>query len=343
MPMPTPREDEEKDEFIDRCMGDETMNDEFEDPAQRRAVCESQWDEGQEESSVAARSGIVEAIRQVPWAILPATLEMLLGAARGGNWEAVKAQVRTPPARLDGMIAILPLTGIISQRTDLFQFVFGGTSTDAWGRAFDRFVGDPQVRAIFIDVDSPGGTVYGVSELAAKIHAARGTKPIVAIANSTMASAAYWIASAADEVIVTPGGEVGSIGVLAVHVDTSKFLDAMGLRVSLVSAGKHKVEGNEYEPLSDEARVIWQKRIDGYYAMFVKDVAKHRGVSPGEVRSGYGEGRMVSASDVVAQGMADREATFEEALGRLTRRFGRRGPAGLRLRQREIDILNLTS
>jgi len=117
--------------------------------------------------------------------------------------------------------------------------------------------------------------------------------------------------------IVTPSGEVGSIGVVAAHMDISKMAESAGLKVTLVSAGKYKTEGNQFEPLSDEARAALQVRVDDYYAMFVKAVARNRGVSPADVRNGFGEGRVVGAKQAVALGMADRVATLDETLARL--------------------------
>ena len=87
--------------------------------------------------------------------------------------------------------------------------------TEAFGAAFDRAAADSSIGAIVLNIDSPGGSVYGVEELADKIYKARGTKPVYAVANSLAASAAYWIGSAASQLYVTPSGEVGSIGVLA--------------------------------------------------------------------------------------------------------------------------------
>ena len=340
MPMPTPHENEEKDDFIDRCMGDNMMNEDYEDPAQRRAICESQWDDDQEGNKASRFGGITEAIRQYPWAILPATLEMIISAARAGNREAILAQGREGDARSEGFVAVLPLTGVISQRASLFQAMFGGTATERWGRMFAQFMGDPQVRAVVIDTDSPGGMVYGVPELAKKIFEARGTKPIIAIANSLMASGAYWIASAADEIVVSPGAEIGSIGVLAVHADISRALDKVGITMSVMSAGKHKAEETEFAPLTDEARQAIQGRVDRYYQMFTKAVAQHRGVSATAVRGGFGEGRVVGAEEAVSLGMADRVGTLDQTLVRLAGKYRASSPKVSTV-NREIEIFEL--
>jgi len=195
---------------------------------------------------------------------------------------------------------------------------------------------------VVLDVDSPGGAVNGVEELADEMLRARGQKPVVAVANTLAASAAYWIATAADEVVVTPSGEVGSIGVFAVHEDFSAALEAAGIRVSLVSAGKYKMEGNPYEPLGDEGRAALQERVDDYYGMFVGAVARGRGVAAKDVREGFGQGRLVGARQAVELGMADRVATLDETLDRVARRVAgnrsRRGALSLEARRRRLRL-----
>src|SRR4029453_14892345 len=114
---------------------------------------------------------------------------------------------------------------------------------------------DPAVKGVVLDVDSPGGSVYGVRELADEIRAARGQKPVEAVANAFMASAAYYIGSAAEKVWVTPSGSAGSIGVYDAHVDLSKFTETMGEKWTFVSYGDNKLLGNPFEPLSEEAQI----------------------------------------------------------------------------------------
>jgi len=175
---------------------------------------------------------------------------------------------------------------------------------------------DARVKAIIFDVDSPGGSVEGVTELASEIYNARKKKPSIAVANAQAASAAYWLASAAGELVVTPSGQVGSIGVYVAHQDESKALENEGVRITLISAGKYKTEGNPSEPLADEARAAIQSKVDDYYTMFVKGVAQNRGSTQAAVRDGYGQGRMVLASQAVKLNMADRVATLDDVLAR---------------------------
>jgi HK97 family phage major capsid protein len=132
-----------------------------------------------------------------------------------------------------------------------------------------------------------------------------------------MASAAYWIGSQCDEVVATPSAAVGSIGVFMVHLDESAFDERIGLQYSLIFAGKHKVDGNPYEPLSDDARAALQEQVDEYYTLFVNDVARGRKVNASKVRAGYGEGRCLTATQAMDAGLVDRIDTFDGVLSSL--------------------------
>ncbi|MCI0423639.1 MAG: signal peptide peptidase SppA [Acidobacteria bacterium] len=265
---------------------------------------------------------IARALFNMPWAIqqekLAAMVAVLELKMAGGDVSqeqiALAISGQRSAAQTPDSIAVLPLFGVISQRMNLMTDTSGGTSTEVFGAAFRQAVADPNVKAIVFDVDSPGGGVFGVEELSREIYEARKEKKIVAVANSLAASAAYWISSAANELVVTPGGEVGSIGVFAAHTDFSGAEEKAGIKTTLISYGKYKVEGNELEPLGDEARTALQSRVNEYGEMFVKAVARNRSVSQSEVRNGYGEGRVVGAQAAVKMGMVDRIATLDETL-----------------------------
>lgn len=272
---------------------------------------------------------IRRALREHPWAILPDAFDLVvevLDRRIDGidlSAEEIQARIeaarRSPaPAAAPGSVAVLPVYGVLAHRMHLFSNVSqSGTSSEALTLAFRAALADPNVSTIVLDIDSPGGSVFGIQELADTIHESRGRKPVVAVANSLAASAAYWIAAQADELVVSPGGQVGSIGVFAAHDDVSKAAEAQGLRRTYISAGKYKVEGNPFEPLGDEARTEMQRVVDAYYDRFVRAVARGRGVSLTAVREGFGQGRTVISSEAVAAGMADREGTLQETLDRI--------------------------
>jgi Periplasmic serine proteases (ClpP class) len=282
------------------------------------------------------------------WAIVPAKLEVILEvvnrylAGEKLSAEQVQAQVNgasKPSERMIGSIAVLPLFGTLVPRANLFTETSGATSAELFGKRFDQLMDDASVGAIVIDVDSPGGQVTGIEELSKKIFDARGRKPVVAVANHLAASAAYWIATSADELVISPSGEVGSIGVFAVHEDESERNTKDGVKVTMISEGKYKTEGNPYEPLSEEARASMQERVSEVYDTFVKAVARNRGVKASDVREGYGEGRGITAKKAVQMGMADRVATLDETITRLQKTAGRRGAsADIDFRKRRMRL-----
>jgi ClpP class serine protease len=204
-----------------------------------------------------------------------------------------------------GAVAVLPLTGVLTPRGSFLSLLFGGAAGGLmdFRQAFGEAVASPDVAAIVLDVDSPGGLVDLVPETAAEVRGARGSKPIVAVANTQASSAAFWIATQADEVVVTPSGMVGSVGVYAVHEDWSRHDHEAGIDTTFIYAGRFKVEGNPVAPLSDEALEAWQQDVDDLYAMFLED--------------GYGEGRTLNATRAVEAGMADRVGTLESVVGSL--------------------------
>lgn len=213
-------------------------------------------------------------------------------------------------------VGVIPIHGTITQRADFFSEWSGGASTESIGMVLDEFAADPSVDAIVLDVDSPGGTVYGVEELAMKIHAATKVKKVIAVANSLMASAAYWLGSQASELVVTPNGEVGSIGVYLMHRDRSAAMESRGEKVTFIQAGELKTAGHPYGPLDDTGRAVLQKGVDEYYDKFIRAVARGRNTSLTAVRSGFGKGDVVRAEEAIRENMADRIGTLDDVLGR---------------------------
>jgi signal peptide peptidase SppA len=260
------------------------------------------------------------------WAIREDALPRLIEAHRAGATglgiraaaAAPKAARRSSGQRAGGTVAVIPLTGVITPRYSFLSFLFGGGGGLLDFRdAFREAVVSPDVGAIVLEVDSPGGIIDLVPETAEEIREARGTKPIIAVANTCAASAAYWIACQADELVVTPSGDVGSVGVYMVHEDWSGWNDQQGVQPTYISAGKYKTEGNPDEPLSDDAKANWQQEVDDLYAMFVDAVAAGRDITPKQVRDGYGQGRTLLASRALAAGMVDRVATLEDVIAEL--------------------------
>lgn len=267
------------------------------------------------------------------WAIEPDKMHAILGLVlrhHSGvqlSEDEVRAVVAAAPDRptmaSGGAVGILPLYGTIFPRANMITENSGGTSLQRFGAGFRQLMADPSVKAVVIEADTPGGAFDGGPEMAAEILAARGAKPIVAHVNTKMASLGYLIGAAADEVVVSPSGYVGSIGVFYPHVDRSAAMQAAGEKVTLISAGEGKTDANEFEPLTEEGRAKLQKLVGEAYGMFVAAVTKGRNVSSETVRKGW-KANLYGAQEAVALGLADRVATLEDTVARLSSGAGRR-------------------
>lgn len=275
---------------------------------------------------------ITRALLDEPWCIIPSKLEAIADfvylKAQGGTLSeseilAIRASVPPIEGQRAGAIAILPVFGTLRNRANIITEASGGTSVELLSKQFALLMSDPNIAAIVLDIDSPGGSVAGIPEFAAQIHAARQIKPIVAVANTLAASAAYWLGSAATEFVAAPSAEVGSVGAVMVHEDRSAMAEREGVKVTLISAGRYKTEGNPFEPLGDDALSSLQARVDDAYATFTADVARFRGASIGDVRgAAYGEGRVLTARKAQGAGMVDRVETLDAVLSRLMRPQG---------------------
>jgi len=268
------------------------------------------------------------------WAIQDGLLPNLLAKAKAFDASqkphaATSTQARRGASR---SIAVIGLQGTLMQRSNPFLSFFGGTGLSQFVAQLQAAADDDSIAQILIEIDSPGGEVYGTGEAAQAVLDARKSKPVVAISNSLAASAAYWIGSQADEFFCTPGGEVGSIGVYTAHEDLSKVLEASGVDVTLISAGKYKTEGNPYGPLDRDAKAHMQSRVDEYYGAFTRDVARGRAVPVDQVRGGMGQGRVLGAKQALDAGMIDGVLTRDQVVARMQRSgqigLGRSGSAG---------------
>lgn len=217
-----------------------------------------------------------------------------------------------------GRVGVIGVHGPIDQRVTSALEKAGGTSCEEVSYALDALLADQTVSAIVLHVDSPGGAVSGVAELCDKVYAARAKKPIYCSIDSTGASAAYWIATAAETVTMTPGGYCGSVGVFSLHIDQTAALAEQGVKVSMVQAGRYKTEFLDVVSLSDEARGYLQTVVDAIYDKFVVAVARNRERPKSQVISDFGQGRVMDANAAMAAGMVDRIISFEDLMARLT-------------------------
>lgn len=227
------------------------------------------------------------------------------------------AQPGQPYAVHDG-VAVVNIFGALAHRTRINADCTAFTGYDAITANVEHAMQDPNAHAVLLAFDSPGGEVQGAFESAQRLAALRGRKPMLAIADGMAASAAYLLASSADEIVIAPTGYVGSIGVVTRHVDTSNALAQDGLKVTHIFAGAHKIDGNPYEPLPEAVRADWQAEIDGIYTEFVQAVAAYRGLSFDAVRGT--EARLFRGHAAQAAGLANRVGTTDAVIAELASR-----------------------
>jgi signal peptide peptidase SppA len=260
------------------------------------------------------------------WAIDEAVLwELRRHEGREFTARRLSSGSQPGPDLRHGSVSVVPLHGVITPRTSLLGMLFGGgdASLSTFKSNMTAALNDPDSSAIVLDIDSPGGLVDGVPEAAEWLRQARNAgKPIVAVSNHQMASAAYWLSSQAHEIVASPSAQVGSIGVYTTHHDLSEAAKKEGVATTVISAGRFKAEGHPFAPLGDEATAHLQQGVDDLYGMFTQAVAQGRSrasqtVTADDVRNGYGQGRMLIAKRAVAAGLADRVGTLEETVNRL--------------------------
>lgn len=234
-------------------------------------------------------------------------------------------------------IAIIPVVGTLVRRTVGLEAQSGLTSYGLIGERLDAALRDSAVKGILLDIDSPGGEAGGVFDLADKIFAARKVKPIWAVANDEAFSAAYAIAAAADRIYLSRTGGVGSIGVIAVHLDQSVAEADAGLKYTAIYAGEHKNDLSPHEPLSDPARAQLQMEVDRVYELFATSVARMRGIELTAVKAT--EAALYFGDQSIAVGLADRIGTMGDALSDLTKKVARpSSPLTRNLKRKEIPM-----
>lgn len=271
------------------------------------------------EPAVMHRAHAFDLIAATPWAMTPAMLHTISAIARRENAspEAVEAQLGRPlqntrTVALRGSVALVPVTGPMMRYANVFSQVSGATSLEQLARDFTAAAADPNVSAIVLNIDSPGGQASGIAEFAQMVRAS--SKPVVAYVDGTAASAAYWIASAADEIVIAKTGEVGSIGAV-IAIDPGK--KNAGGPIEIVSSQSPKKRA---DVTTDEGRAQIQARIDSLAQVFIDDVAAYRGVDVDTVLEKFGQGDMRMGEAAVALGMADRLGTLEALVAELNTR-----------------------
>lgn len=265
----------------------------------------------------------------IPWAITPEALQQILEISTREHLPDFEAVAAKRSRRMDGAegvrlreggVAVVPVTGPIFRYADFFTDISGGATIESLSKDFNAALNDPAVASIVLNIDSPGGEVAGVNEFAQMVFEARGRKPIVAYVDGLGASAAYWIASAADEIVADATAMIGSIGVVAAWPNPDK---KSAREVEFVSSQSPKKRPN---PNTESGKDQIQALVDDLADVFVETVARNRGVSVRTVLSDFGQGAVLVGQKAVEAGLADRLGSFEEvvadlAAGKKPRRF----------------------
>lgn len=259
-----------------------------------------------------------------PWAILPAHASLVASALLNGIPEGVSARKRPATSSKSGDASIISIHGPLFHRENEETQWYGFPTYEQIERDFDAAAADSKTQAIILDIDSPGGMCYGLDELAARIHAVSKSKKVIAVAAGLIASAAYYIGSQANELVISPSTECGCIGTICIHVDLSQAYEKMGVKLKVFKSDEKKGAGNPYEPLDETGRAEYQKCVEDFHDQFVHAVARGRNVTLTKVREDFGRGGVFRASDAVKFGLADRIGT----LAGVVARFRSTSPSG---------------
>jgi signal peptide peptidase SppA len=297
-----------------------------------------------------------------PLLLHPAKAQIILGALSGRigvdsdlftldeTAEATEANRFTGAARrTDGTtsmmrtadgVAIIPVLDTLVNRGAWLDSRSGLTSYEGLAAQLRAAGQDPEVRSVLLDISSPGGEAAGMAGLADLIRSVRQTRPVTAFVNDMAASAAFGIASAANEIVISPTSIVGSIGVVMLHADRSGELAAQGVKPTLIFAGSHKVDGNPFEPLSDAVRADLQASVDAHYRQFLTIVEQGRGLRLTADMARATEARSFIGTEAIARGLADRIASFDEVLAYLSQTTRPRNtrPNGRNARRGDISM-----
>jgi len=285
--MPQPSKGETKKNYISRCVS-QLIEKEGKEPDQARAQCESMWEQDKKkgESVTNKIPLIMDSVINTPWAILPSKLDEIMAVLQSKNdgillemaEQNKQSESQDVNYRVEDGVAEITINGVLSKRMNIIQALSGGTSYQVIQNQINKAESDPNVKGIFYDVDSPGGNVDGMFNVADAIFNAK--KPSLFFANGLMASAAYIIGSGSDYMAASDRSvEIGNLGIVAIHFDKSKKYEQEGIKPTVFSAGKYKKVGNPYEKLTEKDEAYLQAKLDYMYSLAINTVAKHRNVS----------------------------------------------------------------
>jgi ClpP class serine protease len=260
---------------------------------------------------------IFSQIDNTPWAITKAGLNQIVEIASRQSLltpEAVstlrgKPLADTRKVEMRGDVAVIPITGSIFRYANLFADISGATSVSMIGTDFGRAMDDNSVRAAVLNYDTPGGEVAGIHELSDIFVESRGRKPVIAYIGGDGASAGYWLASGASEIVAGKGSIIGSVGVVAAYTDTTARDAKSDVRKVEIVSSQSPLK--RLDPSSDAGTASLQAWVDEIAQGMIESIAANRGVSVNKVLADFGRGEVMTGKKAVAAGMADRIGSFE--------------------------------
>lgn len=260
---------------------------------------------------------IAAALLSARWCITPAALAAIRNTFEAACAGRLRADEHMPmpgqpedyeeaaPVMAEGIL-VVPVHGVCARYLSAMETDCGGLDLNDVEKTLREAQADPRVQGIVLHFNSPGGTVTGIPELASLIRTISETKPVIAFTDAQCCSAAYWLASACDSIVVTPTADVGSIGVYSALVDESAAWAQEGYKLELMKAGKHKAMGIPGLPLAPEDRALIQAEVNSIYAMFTADVVANRARNGATVAEDTMQGQTFMGGTAVAVGLADR-------------------------------------
>ncbi len=270
---------------------------------------------------------LTQALSGQPWAITPHALDHLQQLAASGKVldgadEQVAPQAvaqKVPLIKANGRsVGVVTFHGVVINRCPGWATYYGYMSPQTFALEIRALADDPTVATIVISVDSPGGTVAGTVEAAEAVTYARSKKRVTAVVNDVACSAAYWVASQASEIVVSPTSVTGSIGCIISHADYTKMASDWGITFTYIRSALKKALGQPYEPLSDAARQEFQAMVDAVHAQFTAAVAKGRRKARALVAEQWATGEVWTGSETITAGLADRLGTLSTVIGEHT-------------------------
>ena len=333
--MPTPEKGEKKQDYINRCVK-YVIEKEGAKPDHARAKCEGMWNQHQKNKNKKkseAGNMIQNVLNEQFWYMDPNTLQNFMTRIHNidfkeesfnpeliGIFDIDDDDEKKKPFKMENDLAIIEIHGsLVKKASGLMAWFFGVTGMAQIGETFNKAVLDTDVKGIFLDVDSPGGSSDGTSDLADIIFEARGKKPVLAFADGQATSAAAWISSSADFVAVANEmTRLGSIGVYGVHLDIADMAKEIGIRPTVFSAGKFKAIGNQFEHLSGADKKYIQSQFDYLHGLFIQAIVKNTGISENKLNKNLKEAQIFMGSQGIAVGLAHKIMNRQQAMALLS-------------------------